>query len=533
MKFNKFLFGAAALSMGVFASCSSDEPVKGPEGGNGNTEGAQYMSVRIQSVGNPGSRAATDNDFEGPAAGSAEGTITPENVRFYFFTEDGLPFVMTTSGVNGEVSNTNMVKPEKITVDNTNGSAISLDATLVLGEPTEYKGNKPAKVFCVANATDEAAFAQFAKTRLEDIYNIKVNTPGTWTKFRMTSSTYLDKNGELVYWTNVTDKIKNSKEAALADPADIFIERLAVKMRVAGLDTYSVKEKNEDGSLSDKVFHVRSTTDTEGKEDVTLNVELTGWQPYMTANRAFAIKNISTAWTNENLFNGWNNADLHRSYWATDPGLTNLNNNNYNLYDANSFAYYNYDNTKPTENIFYTYESTGFTPKSATDRSTNATAIVVRGVVKDSKGNAFDMCEWGGDYFTTEYFKQVIVNAYNEDKDPTAQATAEDVTFAKNVATGALANTYYAKVKGNDFTRFSNIQWWQNGITSYFVNVEHLGAKFGVVRNHIYDYTFTNVIGLGVPGNDPKNPEEVKPTYLAARINCLNWHVIGNSVVLE
>ena len=85
MKINKFLLGAFALSVG-FASCSNEEPIKGDNGGA--TDGEKYVTVRINSVGDIGSRADTDNDFEGPAEGSSEGNVTEENIRFYFFTAE-------------------------------------------------------------------------------------------------------------------------------------------------------------------------------------------------------------------------------------------------------------------------------------------------------------------------------------------------------------------------------------------------------------------------------------------------------------
>lgn len=54
-----------------------------------------------------------------------------------------------------------------------------------------------------------------------------------------------------------------------------------------------------------------------------------------------------------------------------------------------------------------------------------------------------------------------------------------------------------------------------------------------MVRNHIYDYTFNSVVGLGVPGTDPVNPEDPDQNYLAAVVNCLNWHVVSyNDVTL-
>lgn len=538
MKINKILLGAFALSM-TFASCSNDEPAKGGSN-NTVTNGEKYMAVKIKSVGNPASRA--DREFEDPVG--EEGTITKDNIRFYFFTAEGLPLMMSTTGLNGTVKKTNMVKPFDVKPGNTDGGATEIEAVLVLGTVDEegnghpYEGNRPAKVFCVANATDEATFEKFADVRLKELLNIEpFNTPGEWSKFRMTSSTYLSGN-TIVYYTDVTNNVKETKDEAMRAPAEIYLERLAAKIRVNGLGEYPVLSKDKDGNMVTTPVEYELYDGSEaGSVKTTLKVELQGWRTYMTANRAYAIKKIDASWTDDNLFKDWNKPELHRCYWAEDPGLTQLNDNTYNIYEASQFTLGNYNKAKPTENIKYVYENTltdAILPASVTDRTTNATAILVRGVVKRADNNtAVDMVQWGGDYYLASYWKQRVLDAYNEGKDPTNQATIDQVEFVPDTYTkDAPANTYCCKIDGNVYNRF-NFQYWKNGVTSYFVNIEHLGKKFGVVRNHIYDYTFTNVIGLGVPGNDPKNPEKNKETYLAASVYCLNWHISSNSLVLE
>ena len=178
-------------------------------------------------------------------------------------------------------------------------------------------------------------------------------------------------------------------------------------------------------------------------------------------------------------------------------------------------------------------------PTSVTDRPTDATAMVVRGIVKmQGETTPLNLCFWGGDYFTEEALKQQIIETYNADKNDADKLTAAAVDFAKDTRATAKSNTWYAFVKvgenqvHNNY-RFNDIKRWVNGETSYYVNIEHMGGKFGVIRNHIYDYTFSNVIGLGVPGNDPKNPDPETKTYLAARVMVLNWHLLSNNIVLE
>lgn len=145
---------------------------------------------------------------------------------------------------------------------------------------------------------------------------------------------------------------------------------------------------------------------------------------------------------------------------------------------------------------------------------------------------------WGGDFYTEDALKQMIIDNYNQGKNDADKLTYDKVEFAKYTEADAKANTWYAYVTTasgpihNNF-RFHDIKRWIGGQTSYYVNIEHMGGKFGVVRNHIYDYEFSNVIGLGVPGNDPKNPDPETQTYLAARVMVLNWHLLSKNIVLE
>lgn len=542
MKKNLLLFSALAAM--VFTGCQSDEPVN--NGGEEATTGEQYMAVRITTSGMGGSRNAEFDGFEGPAAGSGEGTVTAENIRFYFFNAQGEPFVMSLTGVEGTVSNTNMVKPTSIVSTNTDGPAGTIDAVLVLNG---YKGNKPARVFCVANA-HALNFESYANKPLASLLELNASVGATtWTTFTMTSSTYVD--GGIKYWSDIADEnIATSAEGAKAHPVDIYLERLAVKVRATGLNEYTVQARNTDGTLSDEQYIIRSLDGGGNAQDLTnqkLTVELTGWRILNTALNSYAIKNLDASWLTPATepFPNWNDATKHRSYWAYSVCAgaegTLDNNTEYNIKDASQFNLTNFDAANPKDNILYCYEYTRGEAESVTDRSSNTTAILVRGIVK-LNGAAADLCEWGGDMYTTARLKKVIAETYN--KDYGSNYTATDVKFSSK-SSSTKPNRWVATVGNTMYTRFDNIAWWDNGQTSYLVNIDHQTVTtgigdaavtthhFGVVRNHIYDYEFTNVVGLGVPGNDKENPDPLTETFLAARINVLNWHIVSNSVVLE
>lgn len=544
MKNSKILGIAAALSMG-FAACSDDAQVNAPD--NSQEGVTKYMSVVIKNVGDNSRALPGDSDFEGPATGSNESDITKDNIRFYFFTDKGSPFIMSTVNVNGTVTKTNMVAPTAISqINNTNGAAATFNGVLVLGLPdTEnggYEGNLPAKVVAIVNPRHADGFDYYAQKTLNQLYQESVQLENLdFTAFTMVSSSYVDGEDKEIYWTDVTDNIKDTQAAAEAAPAQIFLERLAAKVRVKGLGEYTVQERDATGNLADKTFRIWENADA--PTETKLNVTLDGWKLLNRANHTYAIKHIADFIANP-PYEDWNDPTRHRSYWAytAATGTDDFYYGSFDFEETNWLG--NFDTAKPTENILYTYGNTAFARgddtdvTSATDRTTLATAIIVKAFVKKAgETDPIDLVKWGPEYYSLDYFKQVVISAWNNDRGSTLTA---DAVGLKYVANNLYVATVTVNGTANDYERFSDISYWDGGKTSYLANVKHYAAQndtkkdlYGVVRNHIYDYTFNSVVGLGVPGTDPVNPEDPDQNYLAAVVNCLNWHVVSyNDVTL-
>ena len=553
MKFNKFLFGAAALSMGVFASCSSDEPVKGPDGGNGSTDVDRYMSVRITNPANYGSRAEEDQDPVGPGfelGKNNENTILPSNVRFYFFNADGQPFTLAAGNVSGTVTPNNMVEPIELNQFNQDGNKEStLEGVLVLGKPTApYIGQTPSYVVCVANLTT-GEFEALKNKSLSAIANATTSkTPDEssnkfdWSSFKMISSTYFDDTEKVMYSKITADNLAETPEAAKAAPVDIYIERIAAKVRATGLKTWKSMQSDGDGGVKDVKYNI---VDASGDPTATtLYVNLTGWKLRNRYVKANLFKEINA---NGNYFDAWNVPTFHRSYWEqTSNDATNLFDRTYDITDEADFYRGNYvDNAEGAEylkNVAYTYPNTAwasgsdaYVPDFASDRATCSTAIVVRGIVcSDEEGkNPVNLIRWAGVYYLESTFKQMVITAYNAQFE--TNLGADQVHFIPGAP-----NKWIAAVGQNNATmnnRYFDIERWVDGQTSFYVNIKHANngntPLYGVVRNHIYDYTFDNVIGLGLPGNTPENPVDETESYIAARLNVLNWKVVSNTVTLE
>lgn len=539
MKINKFLLGAFALSM-TFASCSNDEPAKGGDSGNV-INGEKYIAVNIENLSN-GSRATVVGSPEFEDAKGQEGVITAPNLYFFFFDDKGNAFPLSAGSVNGTVIS-NMVKPTSLENTNTegDGSETKLKGILVLGKAVGegYVGKTPKYMLCVANPT--VSLGSLENKNMSTVLATPTTAPTAWTNdptststtvmktFLMTNSVYADDKGNVINRVDVDGKFQDTPELATENPVVIHLERLVAKVRTTYASSYNVQVRKQDGTIDPNgTFNLDN-------EDVKFTVRVDGWGLRKLAGTAAAYKKLTPAnyaawdWT-------WNDPTKHRSYWAESEHGTNFRESEkYDIYSSTQFTLGSFNAAAPTENITYCYENTGYTDTEVNDRSNNtmATGIMVKAtILKD--GTPVDMFKWAGSYHTAADMKAHVAQAYNA-TNPVVLATADNVTFETN---NAGNNTWHAVVTINDVPTsmadlFGDLKWWKNGVTSYYLNIKHLGNLTGVVRNHIYDYVLESVVGLGVPGNDPENPTPDEETFLAARVNVLNWHVVSNKVTLE
>ena len=146
------------------------------------------------------------------------------------------------------------------------------------------------------------------------------------------------------------------------------------------------------------------------------------------------------------------------------------------------------------------------------------------------------------------------------------QLTKDDITFAepttsmKNyqvtptlVDDPAGTKTYYTKSSTGTYTLVSKdvvnaaigadkAEIRTEGKAYYFVPIKHLGkagelGEYGVVRNHFYKITLTGIKGFGTPVYNPElvidpTVPTYDNTYLAARVQVLQWRVVNQNVSL-
>lgn len=328
------------------------------------------------------------------------------------------------------------------------------------------------------------------------------------------------------------------------DPVDFYLERLAVKVRIkAGQGTEFIAQ---DASASSDAEYSIYQADGSVKK-VKLQVKLADWLLVKTTDNARTIKQLPTTdpWTN------WSDAAYHRSYWAVSSA-TSVNKPYFDIYNAlTTDTEVNTSWTSLGSTGLYTWEWTGATnvdSENDRDHNANATSVVIRANVQENVAGAgeaedwknIDLVMWAGTYYTLAAFKQQVVNTYNPTA--TAEATVADVELVyvggNDAGKGKGGNDNYWKVqvKGVDYTQYSQIKYWKDGVTSFYLNIKHANDNegnniYGVVRNHIYEYSIDKIVGLGIPGNNPD--QEEGETFVAASLNVLNWKVVSNNVTLQ
>lgn len=571
MKIFKFFPLACAAMM--MCACSSDDPGDGK--GNPNVAGeAQYLAVNIVNVGTTPTRGSSaDPDYADGTA--AENQIN--KVRFYFFNADGSPYTLV--GTEETTTETNVNWLEQKTITTTEGTTGSVDK--VLNTVLVIKGSTaaaPAKMVTVINPgtltpttlnSDGVVSLNELCDGLSDTkFYVTTPTSGSVSDFVMTNSAYLEA-GRKVCPSLVSGHVETSKTNATANPVDIYVERVAAKVSTALEDANF--EVGTAATWGDGLYKTKDPVYTYGA-DTKIYAVIDGWGVADENEKAMVVKQISDSWTNDNLgITTWNTADYHRCFWESMmPNATGTS-----IYSNVNHAFKDYK-ANITTGIKYTLPNTAAAATEYTDKKeNNMTKFLVAATLKYQNAagawhNA-EVCKYRGvEYLGIDNLKEAVATAYNKYykkvgtaykelqavdinfsttrtsttttlKDyqvvPTLVSTVTEV-YQKN-ATGGYDNvTAAAKA---DIERFT-AEVRTDGKAYYYIPINHLGsvgsvAECGIVRNHWYKVTLNTIKGLGTPVYnenktiDPTTPED-NNTFLAARVNVLQWRVVSQSVDL-
>lgn len=577
-----------ALAGLMLGACSSSDDVNGGGAGTGENK-TSYIAVNINNVGSVGSRAGDiyDNGTE------AEAKIN--KIRFYFFNTDGTPYYVDQNqefDSNGETnSNANWVEvtPTESSITHPGGNVeTQTGAMLVLnGKLT----TKPAKIIAIINpdmlknsenqnGNRALRLSQLTQMQGDEFYNSDNG-------FVMTNSVYM-VSGQKVCETSVTNNVASSKEAALNNPVDIYVERVNAKVTASVDESYqkdgaTAWTKNSDGKWQIKVgeFDRPTVWNVSGEatqyETTPIYAVVEGWGLADEDGKAEYCKQISTNWTSPVLgIKDWNNPTDHRCYWSLSVPFAGENqpvNHTFNNYKtAIGSSLYTLPNTTPDANA---------TTAPTDVYNSNLTKLLVAAKLVWYDGGQeqpAEICEYNGiDHWSIKSVQTAIVNAfgsyykYDEAASKYVKLEPSDITFGTSDDVNVkdyqvvpklaadITELYRSnsddgqnlqKVSDAEFNNVKNniskepVAIRKTGCTYYYAPVQHLGSsgsvgQYGIVRNHTYKVTIQDISGFGTPVYDP-DEKIIDPTipsndhsYLSARVNVLSWRVVGSLIQLD
>lgn len=546
MRLSNFLVGAMVCAL--FAACTNDD--NGVNDSTTQTNGEQaFIAVRLMAP------SAMTRAFQNGS--DAENAVT--TARFYFFDNTGA--AVTVSGGNNYINKESIsFTPGSGNVEETSTAAIMVlenaavwptKMAVVLNPPTELTGSKSLTE--LRGAADD-----YAST----------------TSFVMSSSVYLDGSNAKIDAIDITSNITNTSEAAQANPANVYVERVLARVDVKQ-NSSSLSGYSDDTEVDAGVIEGYTGTSTNA---VTAVVK--GWGLANRNKQSHLLKNLDAGWNDADgttPFSGWNSATNFRSYWAQTSAI------NSSVLPNDSYSALSTEATTAMPTTKYCQERTNAT--------TNPTELVVIAELQID-GTAATIAKYAGEYWTVDalldQFLSMMPAIYYKAStgDPSGwtqigksqlklrpgKTSETDVAAYEAVLDLKKAYTtgyeFASDASGSSTMELTAVQeqldnfkalLWHGGKTYYHVPIEHnVGSASnlnGIVRNHLYQISISGITGLGTPipgtstsddpdgeGEDedpdpedkPIDPEDPKDenSFLAAEINILSWNVVSQDVTL-
>ena len=567
-----FPFACVALMM---TACASDKEEMG--GGTKPGSDPQYLAVNIVNVGATPTTRATD-DYENGT--TDESTI--KKVRFYFFNGDGSPYLIKNPGIPGVEGggNKNWLEASPADDSSTSGTPSQIEKiTQTVLVINGVQSAAPAAIVAVVNpgTVDAATLKNGEKMRLSELrysavgsqFYKKDATTGAVSDFVMSNSVYVNA-GEDVCASLVAGHVTTSAESAKAKPVDLYVERVVAKV-TADVD----KTAFELGNGTNWDAQKYGTKDPVGKSgDYNVYAVIEGWGLANENGKAEVEKQVNKTWTDGILgFSPWTTADYHRCFWEASVGFDAGAGGNQPVNPT-----FNQLKAK-MQDVLYTLPNTPESKDKIADLKNNdltkfAVAATLR--YKDAAGNWHDaeICRYNGvSILGIDNLKRQVALTFSQyytstDGTTYTQLSKDDINF-KNpngtmqpyLVTPTLADAptgtkYYTKTTTGTTPTFTEVdkatvlgaieadkaEIRLGGRAYYYVPIKHLGgtgelAEYGIVRNHFYKITLSGITGFGTPVYDPeKVVDPIVPTYentyLAARVQVLQWRVVNQNASL-
>ncbi|MBR4298785.1 MAG: Mfa1 fimbrilin C-terminal domain-containing protein [Bacteroidales bacterium] len=562
----KYLF--VALAALGFAACAEKMDDTNAPVQNGEIE-ESFISINLMS-------ADLDTRSNGdPAGGYEDGTDDERKITsaHFFFFRDNVPFNVTADGT-GQVGETNHLILTGLEASKENALENISDVTNAVLVLKNYKGQYPNQIVAVLNWTPDDKTYTLTDLHNEIYANSLRNEKGD---FVMSNAVYMDGTNKIIDVAPIsTDNIKTTAADAENSPVDIYVERVAAKVVL-----------NAAGKVNgtDNIYNVQKPIDylsTLGAHSKDVYVKIVGWELYNDYQESNLLKNINPSWDVSTLGLTWNDIPYFRSYWAISQSTA--------MNDTFAWEYTEKPESYETNHGFkvgsaaYCAENTNQVSGTTDPR----TKVILKGQLMKEKSEgdyeALPLARWYGKYFIGEEdLLTAVANTmtytifYEESTGVYKNITPEDLECVNIVGVGeayevcfqlstqGLMRKWYQYSSENGYVSFGdhdsnannpnsvainayldNIQpalYYKSGQTYYYIDIEHLGtaaAKYGVVRNHVYQINVNSIKGYGtpvfIPNSNivtPEYPELEQESYVAARINVLSWKIVHQGVDIE
>ena len=504
-----------------------------------------YISVTLMS--DDATTRGEGEDFE--YGDAAERYV--ENVHLFLFKGDGSAFSVNGSSGKNYLSftlNSNGTQPGETGSPSEGPNVSDVKDKIIVFD--NYKGEYPAYIVAVLNW--DTKYIQPSYT-LDNLYNTLAAIRNDNNHFVMSNAVYADMQGGVVRAKALTIyNIGKSEEEALANPVEIYVERISAKVEVEAKGDVAGKS---------------ATYDIDAKVgDMPLYAKVVNWDLHNDYNHSIVLKHI---YPNSWGMGGevgflWNDPNRFRSYWAASYTGSFPSDNHFNWADGHA----------PSD-VAYCGENTRQAVVDGEGKVTSdpRTKVIIKAQLVDGEGEPVEVAMWYGHSYVGESalrteVAQLLANelCYLEDGEYkgigaadlklVASESAEAYEVIFQLADNSLTKEWYTYSNAEGYkattsdvvnSRLAEVEpamVYKDGMTYYYADIRHLGhanspSEYGVVRNHIYKVNIATITGLGTPVYDPdvdfETPE--RPTdvnsYIAAEVRILSWKVVKNEYNVE
>lgn len=597
-----FLFSMLGL---LLMNCTNEDSVG--ESVETTPPESSFLSISIVSGNSTGTRAEANGDYtegDGVYRDGTEEESCVKNVLFLFYDADGKPAKAVKKGDTyytyslwENVNNGNINGDHGQTVEHILNTTISLTVPRKNDKPV-----LPAQLVAIVNPPSD--YSELVEKKLSELPEVVEDYEKGYLdretktgRFIMTNSVYVD-NEKIINSTALKENDYYSDKDATSHPVVVvYVERVLARIDL-GINiepnSATVTSPDKTPSGDDIYFTGESYTQDGGKKNVY--VRFLGWNVYNTPDKSRLIKKINKDWTNADVMgtsNGvaiepWNVAAYHRSFWAINPEKEKITHKSGSFIEPENESFgsywaanqYEIPSIEKYTTAYFHENAAPFENQNAAP--TNPSSVIVAAQLVDKDGNACELVQWAGTYYTWEDLMTQFCSQLNywyktsDTKDNNGNTintythiSPEDLTWTSTPGSTKVSvvvdNTkeWYilsdgveeGNAKDDDFKQVTaseintvladkfgenNIKYWKNGYTYFRLKIRHLGlgedasAYYGIVRNHIYEINVKSLQGLGTPVVDPHipiviNPDDEENTNLSAEVRILSWRVVKQS----